>query len=177
MRGYVAYGDRQENTEAPMNRRKESTGKPATLGAVIDETRLLFHRLKAVANELHAPDRITAGKRGVLVSLHRLGPQTVPEMARARPVSRQHIQSLVNSLSDTGYVEFIDNPAHRGSPLVRLTPAGRVLINGILRREAGPMSRVAKAVPLGDLKKTLRTLRTINAVFRSDDWKDRSNGD
>jgi hypothetical protein len=42
---------------------------------------------------------MTAGKRGVLKGLDRLGPQTVPQMARARPVSRQHIQTLVNRLA------------------------------------------------------------------------------
>jgi len=56
---------------------------------------------------------LSAARRGVLRSLARLGPQTVPQMAGARPVSRQHIQTIVNALAADGLVETIDNPAHK----------------------------------------------------------------
>jgi DNA-binding MarR family transcriptional regulator len=154
-----------------MERRKESTKKLAALGAVIDETRSLFHGLKAVANELHADDRISAGKRGVLLSLHHLGPQTVPQMARARPVSRQHIQSLVNPLSEAGYVEFVENPVHRGSPLVRMTKSGIALTARILEREAEPLSRAVAQVSQSELETTIETLKKINAFFQSGKWR------
>jgi DNA-binding MarR family transcriptional regulator len=154
-----------------MVRRTTSTDKLEVLEAVINETRSLFHRLKVVANELHAEDNITAGKRGVLLDLHRSGPQTVPHLARARPVSRQHIQSLVNPLFEAGYVEFVENPIHRGSPLVRLTNHGGDLIQRILRREAPPLIRAAARVTKNDLEKTLDALRAINAYFDSGEWK------
>jgi DNA-binding MarR family transcriptional regulator len=54
------------------------------------------------------------------------GPQTVPDMARSRPVSRQHCQTIANALEAQGLVEFIDNPKHRKSKLVRATKKGRV---------------------------------------------------
>jgi MarR family len=62
---------------------------------------------------------------GVLRGLRRHSAQTVPNMARMRPVSRQHIQELVNRLHATGLVEFEENPAHRRSHLVRLTLNGQ----------------------------------------------------
>jgi DNA-binding MarR family transcriptional regulator len=154
-----------------MAQRTKSTDKLEALGAVINETRSLFHRLKVVAKELHAEDNITAGKRGVLLDLYRLGPQTVPHLARARPVSRQHIQSLVKPLFEAGYVEFVDNPAHRGSPLVRLTVRGGDLTERILQREAPPLTQAAGRVPKKDLDKTLKALRAINAYFDSGDWR------
>jgi DNA-binding MarR family transcriptional regulator len=154
-----------------MARRTKSTDKLEMLGAVINETRSLFHRLKLVAKELHAEDKMTAGKRGVLLDLHRLGPRTVPHLARTRPVSRQHIQSLVNPLFEAGYVEFVENPAHRGSPLVRLTVSGGDLTERILRREAPSLKQAAGRVPQKDLEKTLDSLRAINAYFDSGDWK------
>ena len=152
------------------------SGKPAVnrlklLGGVVEETRSLFHVLKVVAKELHAEDRVTAGKRGVLLGLHRLGPQTVPQMAKARPVSRQHIQSLVNPLAKDGHVEFVANPAHRGSPLVRLTANGAKLAERMLRRESGPLGWVAEQISEEDLKKTTATLNKMNMLFQGGGWK------
>ncbi|HYD86369.1 MAG TPA: MarR family transcriptional regulator [Vitreimonas sp.] len=65
------------------------------------------------------------GEWGCLRSLVKDGPQTVPAMARARPVSRQHCQTICNALEAQGLVEFIDNPRHKKSKLVRVTRKGR----------------------------------------------------
>lgn len=65
------------------------------------------------------------GEWGVLRTLVKDGPQTVPEMARARPVSRQHCQTIVNTLEAEGTVELIENPKHKKSKLVRITKKGR----------------------------------------------------
>src|SRR5262249_26714267 len=83
----------------------------AALQSVGDETRKLFHRLKAVAETVHGQGETSAGRRGILLDLARHGAHTVPQLARARPVSRQHIQTLVNALRTDRYVELIDNPA------------------------------------------------------------------
>lgn len=64
------------------------------------------------------------GEWGVLRSVVKEGPVTVPEMARARPVSRQHCQTICNALEAQGFVEFIDNPKHKKSKLVRATKKG-----------------------------------------------------
>src|SRR5215831_18533082 len=140
-------------------------GDPATGPAfeeVIDETTSLFHLLHAVAAQLHGGGELTAGRRGILRGLDRLGPQTVPQMARARPVSRQYIQMLVNELEAERLVELCDNPAHRRSRLVRLTAAGRDALAAMYRRETElytaldlPVSEVA----LRDAAGTLRRIR------------------
>src|SRR5262249_58287121 len=57
-------------------------------------------------------------------SLALLGPLTVPQIAQMRPTSRQRMQRLADELAAEGFVEFIDNPKHRRSKLVRLTPTG-----------------------------------------------------
>ena len=129
---------------------------------IIDETTGLFHLLHAVAAQLHGGGELTAGRRGILRGLDRLGPQTVPQMARARPVSRQYIQMLVNELEADRLVELCDNPAHRRSRLVRLTAAGRDALAAMYRRETElytaldlPVSEVA----LRDAAGTLRRIR------------------
>src|SRR5829696_10269817 len=57
-------------------------------------------------------------------SLALFGPLTVPQIAQMRPRSRQRMQRLANELAAEALVEFIDNPKHRRSKLVRLTSKG-----------------------------------------------------
>jgi DNA-binding MarR family transcriptional regulator len=59
----------------------------------------------------------------------------VPEIARARGVTRQHIQVGVDELAAAGLVELVDNPAHRRSRLVTTTTAGVETIERMQRRE------------------------------------------
>jgi DNA-binding MarR family transcriptional regulator len=100
------------------------------------EVRRMFHQLAATAEALHgSEDGLGVPHRGVLESLWRDGDQTVPALARARPVSRQHIQVLVNALLEHDLVENVPNPAHQRSPLIRLTPAGRARFEAMRERE------------------------------------------
>src|SRR4051812_20304648 len=92
--------------------------------ALLDEVRLLFHRAAEVASELHGAEQVSVGMRAVLEVVHRAGPLSVPDVARRRHVSRQHVQTLVNALLARELVTAEENPAHRRSPLISLTPAG-----------------------------------------------------
>ncbi len=141
----------------------------AALEALFTETTALFHRLRVVAKQLHRQGEISAGKRGILRSLDRLGPQTVPQMARARPVSRQHIQALVNPLADQGYVEFTRNPAHKRSPLVRLTPQGQAVVEAMNRREAEVLAALKIDATEQELRDAAAVLRTVRQAFESDE--------
>jgi DNA-binding MarR family transcriptional regulator len=53
------------------------------------------------------------------------GERTVPELARARPISRQHCQTIVNALIAQGLAALAPNPRHRRSHLVCITKKGR----------------------------------------------------
>jgi DNA-binding MarR family transcriptional regulator len=83
-----------------------------------------YFRIEAIT-QATAGFATAGGEWGVLRMLVKEGPQTVPEMARSRPVSRQHCQTICNALEQQGLVEFIDNPKHKKSKLVRATRKGR----------------------------------------------------
>jgi DNA-binding MarR family transcriptional regulator len=131
----------------------------------------LFHTLTAAAEELHQQGDFTAGKRGVLRGLYRLGPQTVPQMARARPVSRQYIQMLTDQLDEEGLVEFIDNPAHKRSWLVRLTDKGRALMEAMTAREARILNELPVPVSEQQIQDATAVLRSMREVFHGQAWK------
>lgn len=83
-----------------------------------------YFRIEAIT-EATAGFAQAGGEWGVLRTLVKEGPHTVPDMARTRPVSRQHCQTICNALEAQGLVEFVDNPKHKRSKLVRVTKKGR----------------------------------------------------
>src|SRR5215204_6134701 len=83
-----------------------------------------FFRVRAIGQKAGLITRWGGGAFGFMRSVALLGPLTVPQIAQMRPTSRQRIQRLADELADEGLVEFIDNPKHRRSKLVQLTPKG-----------------------------------------------------
>jgi DNA-binding MarR family transcriptional regulator len=150
------------NDEVPVS------GKAKSLDSVIFEVTALYQRLRVAAEEVHRFGRLSAGKRGILRGLHRNGPQTVPQMARARFVSRQHIQSIVNFLSDEGLVEFIKNPAHMRSKLARLTEKGIDIVNKMNKQEAKLLDKLVIDIPETELLKTAEILRKVRESFEGE---------
>jgi len=137
------------------------TTKLSSIGTLIDETVALFHRLRATAELLHGGGELSAARRGVLRSLAREGPQTVPRLASARPVSRQHIQAIVDALAHDGLVNTMPNPAHKRSSLMRLTAEGRATVREIERREAAFFDRVNVSVAVRDLEAATSVLKAV----------------
>lgn len=135
------------------------------LSTVIDETRRLFHSMANAADRVHADRGLTSSQRAVLEALFRGGPQTVPQVARAKSVSRQYIQTIVNSLADERLIETRDNPAHQRSPLLALTTAGTLCFQEVQQREREILNQLAQRFRLTDLETTARTLEAACALF------------
>jgi DNA-binding MarR family transcriptional regulator len=128
---------------------------------LLDQVRLLWHVMVQAAERLHRDEPVTLGMRAVLEFLAWNGPTTVPHIARRRYVTRQHIQALVNDLRDLRLVSLDDNPVHRRSALVRLTPEGQKVIDRMKRRER----RFFEGLELGGRSRDLRrAAATLSAV-------------
>lgn len=141
------------------------------LETLLYETVRLFHRLRRVMEELHHQGELSSGKSGILKSLDRHGPQTVPQMARARPVSRQYIQTLVNPLLKENLVERLENPAHKNSPLVSLTERGEELVREMRRRERDALERLEVDLDADDLRSAREILQELRRAFESPVWQ------
>jgi DNA-binding MarR family transcriptional regulator len=137
----------------------------AVLRALADEIVAAFHRMRAVSEALHDDGEASAGRRGVLRELARLGPRTVPDMARARPVSRQYIQVLVDGLLADGLVDLEDNPAHARSRLVRITPGGRRVLAASEAREAEVYEALAARFDAREIERATALLRDLREAL------------
>lgn len=139
--------------------------------AISTAVRRLFHRLSQTIEELHAGSGVSPGMRAVLDGLVAHGPQTVPQMARARPVSRQHIQGIVNQLLDAGLVEYVHNPAHQRSKLVRPTKLGSEAFENIRTAEEDALRQLALAVPAKEMAMTAGVLNSVAKALESPEWQ------
>jgi DNA-binding MarR family transcriptional regulator len=140
---------------------------PDTLIELFDETVLLFHQLKAAAARLHREGELSAARRGVMRSLHEHGPLTVPQLARMRPVSRQHIQTIVDPLAAEGLVRFQPNPAHKRSSLVALTAKGTRLIEAMVRRERQALESAGVSLSETAIRRASRTLKQVRGQIHA----------
>ena len=132
------------------------------LYAVILDIRLCFNLLRAWVDEMHKNLGVNASMRAVMESLAGGSEKTVPEIARSRSVSRQHIQVIVNGLTRAGLIKARDNPDDKRTFLVSLTDHGRTVFGEIQKREAVELQRLSKIFSGNELKVTLNTLRKLS---------------
>ncbi len=135
------------------------------LRAVVDETIALFHRLAWVAEQIYGEEGRSTARRGVLRGLARYGAQTVPQLAKARSVSRQHVQEVVDRLRAEGLVELLENPRHRRSKLVRATPRGEAWVRRTDEIDDRVLYAAAGHLQRAELEATLRTLKAMREGF------------
>jgi DNA-binding MarR family transcriptional regulator len=139
--------------------------------ALFDETRLLFHALKEWAETLHIGLDVTVAMRGVLELILLGGPATVPDMARTRGVSRQHIQQQVDALLERDLLERQDNPAHKRSSIIALTDKGRALIQNMRADELNALSRLQVGVSDNAIAEAAQVLSSWRAALQRDTEK------
>lgn len=139
------------------------------LVGLFDEVRLLNHRLVQVADELHADVDVSVPGRGVLEFLQRSGPTSVPDIARARYVSRQHIQSTIDALATNGLVTNRPNPAHRRSPLFSLTSAGASTIASMHDRERTLLEQRVSSIAAADVVAATQVLAAVRAALEAEE--------
>lgn len=137
----------------------------SSLDELLDQVRLLWHVMVQTAERVHEGEPVTLGMRAVLEFLARTGPTAVPEIARSRQVTRQHIQALVNGLLELRLVSLDDNPAHRRSALVRLTPEGQRTIDRMKRRERQFLDRLELEARPEDLRGAAATLSALRKAL------------
>lgn len=145
------------------------TQRSGAVMAVLEEAVALHLRATTVIEQLHRRPELTVACRGVLRDLARLGPHTVPQLARRRDCSRQHVQILVKRLVADGMAELVDNPDHRRSPLVRLTPAGKDTLETMWRREADLIDELPAVLAIEELEGACRVLRQLRRLLEENE--------
>ena len=131
-----------------------------------DTTRLVqlvincSHRLNAVGRTMGATSS-RGGVWGLMKSLQQEGPQTIADLARSRPVSRQHIRQLSQDLISQGWIESVPNPNHKRSFLLRLTADGKQALKTMDSQIESTVSDLLQGLGPAQLGATLETLSLL----------------
>ena len=125
------------------------------------QTAQTFFKLRMAGSRMGVVTGGGAGLWGVLNTLATEGPRTVPQIARSRPVARQHIQKLANELAARGLVAFVENPAHRRSKLLRLTPDGEAHYRELAARMEGWAAEMARDMNATEMRAAERVLKRM----------------
>jgi DNA-binding MarR family transcriptional regulator len=99
-------------------------GRAEAIVELMLEIAQCFFRIRALGQKSGLITSWGGGAFGFLRTLAVSGPLTVPQIAQLRPTSRQRMQRLADELAAESLVEYVDNPKHRRSKLVRLTRKG-----------------------------------------------------
>jgi DNA-binding MarR family transcriptional regulator len=161
-------------------RHRTEVGRRTGAGPIVDskaeamtelmlEVAQCFFKIRALGQKTGFITGWGGGAFGFMRSLAMFGPLTLPQIAQMRPTSRQRMQRLANELAAEGLVEFIDNPKHRRSKLVRLTPKGDARYRELNARLLSIASTMGVALSEADIRKTIEIVRQL-----SDDVKARS---
>jgi DNA-binding MarR family transcriptional regulator len=148
-----------------MSQRKpagRSSGKGEAIAELILEVAQFFFRIRAVGQRTGLVTTWGGGAFGFLRSLALMGPLTVPQIAQMRPTSRQRMQRLADDLATEGLVEFIDNPGHRRSKLVRLTRKGETRYRESSARFLAIASSMGGELAEADIRKSTEILRRLS---------------
>lgn len=135
------------------------------LMGLIEEAVAVHLQLQIMTEELHGHSELSRACRGVLRDLARLGPRTVPQLARGRPVSRQNVQMLVNRLVAEDLAELTRNPEHKRSQLVRLTSRGKALLEEMEKCETALLSTLDLDLSLHELRVGVRVLHRLRETL------------
>jgi DNA-binding MarR family transcriptional regulator len=155
-------------------RRQAGTGpivdrKAEAVAELMLEVAQCFFRIRAVGQKTGLITSWGGGAFGFMRSLALLGPLTVPQIAQMRPTSRQRMQRLADELAAEGLVQFTDNPTHRRSKLVRLTPKGHARYRVLHARFLSIAATIGVALSEADVRTTIAIVRHL-----SEDVKARS---
>jgi len=150
-------GGDQEDTRSHITAGATHTGQ-GTLEALLglsEETVAVHLQLQVLTEELHGHSELSRACRGILRDLYRLGPRTVPQLARM----------LVNRLVTEGMAESMRNPEHKRSYLVRLTPRGKTLLEEMWSRETELLNSLDLDLSIEDLQAAANVLHRLREAL------------
>lgn len=156
---------------APTRKRTNADRIPDSKGeaiaALMLEVAQCFFKIRAAGQREGLITSWGGGAFGFMRSLALLGPLTVPQIAQTRPTSRQRMQRLADELAAEGIVEFIDNPKHRRSKLVRLTREGIARYRQMNIRLLKIASTMGAKLSETDIRKSIEIVRRLSDEMRA----------
>jgi len=108
---------------------------------------------------------LTPAQRLVVEALIDHGAMTVPETAACLSLKRQFVQRVVTGLVAAELVGTQANPAHKRSPRLAVTAAGRAKFNALHQRELALLHQHLGDINMTEIIVALRVVNRVSACF------------
>jgi DNA-binding MarR family transcriptional regulator len=92
-------------------------------------------------------------------------PATVAQVARTLGLTRQSVQRIADLLENDGLTEYVDNPAHQTSKLVRLSATGSETLRVIQRAQRAWANSVGARVGEANLRHARRVVEQLTGLL------------
>ncbi|CAM5790265.1 MULTISPECIES: MarR family winged helix-turn-helix transcriptional regulator [Brevibacillus] len=130
-------------------------------------TDLILEIFRLNGRLLEAGDRLTqpvglSSARWQILGVVEHGPITVAHVARIMGLTRQSVQQTANSLEKEGLIEFLENPHHRRSKLMAMTPEGRKALDYTQEQHAVWANKIGEEHDLDCLRAAVDVLRQVS---------------
>lgn len=147
----------------------------------ITEKRLfvsMFQEMFAILSKLHriSEDLLSEAKSDithscwVILSIinREKEPLSVPQMAELRSTSRQAVQRQICLLLEYGFIQPIDNPQNKRSPLYEVTEEGAAYHQSLAEKIYGPwLDDIAKIMGTEDGESLLASIRQLDEALNT----------
>lgn len=147
---------------------KSPKGKHTPAGAVL--TDLIIPIIQLEAHFSRAGEAIASAAdqtlaRWLTLEMVAGRPATVAQVARKLDLTRQSVQRIADLLEKDGLVEYVDNPAHQTSRLVRPTPRGRQALRTIQAAQRAWANSVGARIGEANLRHASRVVEQLTQVL------------
>ncbi|MET7752845.1 MarR family transcriptional regulator [Micromonospora sp. NPDC005367] len=106
---------------------------------------------------------LTRARATVIWQLHRHGPTTQQQLARAIGVTARNVTALVDGLQDSGFVRREPHPSDRRAFLVHLTDTGRQVTKQLAADYEAGSQDLFSDIPVEQMGPFLSTMQTLTA--------------
>ncbi len=145
-----------------MNTDATHTPQGAAFTDLILQVFRLNGQLLVEGDRLTEPLGLTSARWQVLGALQTEGrPLTVAQIGRRMGVSRQNVQRIANDLEDLGFVTFEDNPDHKRSRNIVLTPASVATLEKLDAVQGHWANVMAETMREADLRRAVEVIAMI----------------
>ena len=142
--------------------------KHTPAGAVLTDLIIPVIQLEAQFSRAGEAIAATAGQtlaRWLTLEMVAGEPATVAQVARSLGLTRQSIQRIADLLEEDGLTEYVDNPRHQTSKLVRLSRRGRQTLNEIQAAQRQWSNEVGARIGEANLRHASRVVDQLKRVL------------
>lgn len=149
---------------------KRQEGRRTAAGDVLTDLIIPVIRLEAHFSRAGEAIAASGGQtmaRWLTLEMVAATPATVSQVARRLDLTRQSVQRIADLLESDGLTEYVDNPAHERSKLVRLTSRGRRTLRTIQDAQRLWADRVGASVGEANLLQARRVVDQLTRLLTS----------